>query len=161
MAELEAELAAGTQDADSELRKWRLKHHGHCVECAVCVAGEFNACCNVWGAAHPRGSCASCLVSCHAGHCLWHASWLRGCSPLQRELQGLVESNYVCRLCPTWVRNTRGIYAVLGCDNKQQFTHHTYNTGTTEDTTYSQAEVETGFAADEAPAVETLFKPFF
>ena len=59
------------------------------------------------------------------------------------------------------MRNTSGIYTVLGCGNKQQFTHHTYEAGTQEDATYSQAEVETGFAADEAPAVATLFKPFF
>jgi hypothetical protein len=181
LAELEAELklaaaepaaaaAAGAgagpsgapaSGAPGALRKWRLKHHGHCVECTVCGAGEFNAGCNVWGAAHPRGSCASCLASCDAGHFLWHASGLRGCAPLPLPLQGRVTSNYVCRRCPTWVQNTSGIYAVLGCGNKQQFAHHTYGAGAPEDKTFSQAEVETGFAADEAPAVATLFKPFF
>ena len=144
-----------------ELAYWRLKHHGECVTCEICAAGEFNAGCNVWGVPHPKGSCESCLSSCSPGEFLWHEGGLRGCTPLQKELVGRVTSNYKCRKCPTWVQNNSGIYAVLGCGNKQEFAYHKYGGEGLESETFTRERVHTSFASDDTTAIATVYKPFF
>jgi hypothetical protein len=164
LEELEAQLRtlAGGPAADpvAELAKWKLKHHGHCVECTLCADGQYNPECNRFAeGVLPEGRCEGCTTQCEGGEFLWHKGGLRGCAPLVDELKGRVLTDYVCRRCPTWVRRAERMYAVLGCGFKETFEWWKIATFVPQYDTLTKAQA-LAKAAFEHPDVEVKFKPF-
>ena len=164
LEELEAQLRtlAGGPAADpvAELAKWKLKHHGHCVECTLCADGQYNPECNRFAeGVLPEGRCEGCTTQCEGGEFLWHKGGLRGCAPLVDELRGRVLTDYVCRRCPTWVRRAERMYAVLGCGFKETFEWWKIATFAPQYDTLTKAQA-LAKAAFEHPQVDVKFKPF-
>lgn len=148
-------------DPAAELAKWKLKHHGHCVECTLCADGQYNPECNRFAeGVLPEGRCEGCTTQCEGGEFLWHKGGLRGCAPLVDELKGRVLTDYVCRRCPTWVRRAERMYAVLGCGFKETFEWWKIATFVPQyDMLLTKAQA-LAKAAFEHPDVEVKFKPF-
>jgi hypothetical protein len=101
-----------------------------------------------------------CWAQCEGAEFLWHAEGLRRCSQLAEELRGRVLENYVCRRCPTWVQNTRGICAVLGCGGKDTFEWWQTVTMVVMKVPLTKAEA-LAKPASEHPTVDVKFKPFW
>jgi hypothetical protein len=114
------------------LKDYVIVPQGKCQLCQECDPGEYNPECNKWEVnVDPKGKCKKCLTLCQAGQFLWHASGLRGCDPAATGggttgATGKVQvlTDYECKACPTWIRRNGGMYAVLGCGNKETFGYH-------------------------------------
>ena len=158
---LQALGAQALAAASAVLAGWELKHHGHCVECKVCSDHRYNRGCNRFGGPDPpEGTCELCATQCEGAQFLWHEEGLRGCFPLAAERRGRVLANYVCRRCPTWVQNTSGIYAVLGCGGKETFEWWEPVPLGFKTKTLTKDEALAKRAA-EHPDVDVKFKPFY
>ena len=161
---LEAKLRALTggpaADPVAELAMWKLKHHGHCVECTLCADGQYNPECNRFAeGVLPEGRCEVCTMECEGEEFLWHKSGLRGCEPLVDNLRRRVLTDYVCRRCPTWVRHAERMYAVLGCGFKETFKWWEIVTFAPQDVTLTKQDALDKLAFEHSQ-VDVKFKPF-
>jgi hypothetical protein len=142
-------------------------HYGKCVSCTLCTAGQYNDKCNKWEDSlplvKPSGKCTNCLTACSGtDEFLWHPSRvLRACDPLELQLLGKSEFNYVCKRCRTWIRKDGKMSAVIGCGNKEKFDYHTgTNVAEALSLTAHQGKHPT-WTAYEDSKIDILFKPFW
>lgn len=155
------DAARSISSGAARVEDYDILFHGKCTKCQTCRSGEYNDECNVWDASKlPQGQCKACRGLCvEADHFLWHSYGLYGCHNSSKSRAGEVEENYVCKRCPTWIRENNLMYTVLGCGNKASFPYFEQLGLSYSERSFTLSEVRSKYG-NGAGAIDIKYQPY-
>lgn len=155
------DAARSISSGAARVEDYDILFHGKCTKCQTCRSGEYNDECNVWDASKlPQGQCKACRGLCvETDHFLWHSYGLYGCHNSSKSRAGEVEENYVCKRCPTWIRENNLMYTVLGCGNKASFPYFEQLGLSYSERSFTLSEVRSKYG-NGAGAIDIKYQPY-